>query len=78
MFHIIGVKMYLSFKEEFDLPVGIIFPYFKSPSEWGKLFGIVEPSKVLKNDWYAIPLKKFLFPLVAKNVECHKHFIEKN
>jgi hypothetical protein len=70
--------MYLSFKEEFDLPVGIIFPYFKSPSEWGKLFGIVEPSKVLKNDWYAIPLKKFLFPLVAKNVECHKHFIEKN
>lgn len=61
--------MYLSFKEEFDLPVSIIFPYFESPLEWGKLFGIVEPSKVLENDWYAISLKKFPFPLMAKNIE---------
>lgn len=63
--------MYLSFREEFDLPIGIIFPYFESPSEWGKLYGIVEPSKALKNGWHAIPLKKFPFPLVAKNVEYH-------
>ena len=31
--------MYLSFKEAFDLPISIIFPYFKSPSEWAKLYG---------------------------------------
>jgi len=59
----------LSFKEEFDLPVSSIFPYFESPSEWGKLYGIVKPSKKLGDDWYAVPLKKFPFPLVAKNVQ---------
>ncbi len=61
--------MYLSFREEFNLPIDVIFPYFESPSEWGKLYGIVEPPRVLENDWHAIPLKKFPFPLVAKNVE---------
>lgn len=63
--------MYLSFREEFDLPISIIFPYFKSPSEWAKLYGMVKPTKVLEDDWHAIPLKMFPFPLVAKNVEYH-------
>ena len=63
--------MYLSFKEVFDIPVSRIFPYFVSPSEWGKLYGVVKPPKVLKNGWHAIPLKKFPFPLMAKNVEYH-------
>ena len=63
--------MYLSFREEFDLPIGKIFPYFKSPSEWAKLYGVVKPTKVLKDDWHAIPLKIFPFPLLAKNVEYH-------
>ena len=30
---------------------------------------MVKPTKILKDDWYAIPLKKFLFPLMVKNVE---------
>jgi hypothetical protein len=63
--------MYLSFEEEFDIPVNRIFPYFESPSEWGKLYGVVKPPKVMKNDWHAIPVKKFPFPLMAKNVEYH-------
>ena len=63
---IYGDEMYLSFREEFDLPISMVFPYFESPSEWGKLYGIVKPSKVLKNGWHAIPLKRFPFPLVAK------------
>ena len=63
--------MYLSFREEFDLPISIIFPYFKSPSEWAKLYGVVKPTKVLEDDWHAIPLKIFPFPLLAKNVEYH-------
>ncbi len=63
--------MYLSFTEEFDLPIGTIFPYFKSPSDWAKLYGVVKPTKVLEDDWYAIPLKMFPFPLLAKNVEYH-------
>lgn len=61
--------MYLSFKEEFDLPASRVFPYFRSPSEWAKLYGIVTPTKALEDDWYSIPLKKFPFPLIAKNVE---------
>jgi len=61
--------MYLSFKEEFDLPVSVIFPYFKSPSEWAKLYGAVKPTKLIENGWYAVPLKMFPFPLMAKNVE---------
>ncbi len=63
--------MYLSFREEFDLPISKIFPYFKSPSEWAKLYGVVRPTKILKDDWYAVPLKMFPFPLMAKNVEFH-------
>lgn len=60
--------MYLQFKEEFNLPVRDIFPYFKTPADWAKLYGTVKPSKVLKNEWHSIPLKMFPFPLVAKNV----------
>ena len=63
--------MYLAFKEEFDLPVSRVFPYFKSPSEWAKLYGVVTPTKTLENDWHSVPLKRFPFPLIAKNVEFH-------
>ena len=61
--------MYVYFREEFNLPVNDVFPYFKTPADWAALYGAVKPTKVLKNDWYAIPLKLFPFPLVAKNVE---------
>jgi len=64
--------MYLHFKEEFNLPVREVYPYFKTPSDWAKLYGIVKPSKILKNGWHSIPLKMFPFPLVAKNVSSHK------
>lgn len=67
--------MYLSFREEFEIPVSKIFPYFETPSEWGKLYGVVEPPKAMENDWHAIPLHRFPFPLIAKNVE-YQH--EKN
>ena len=63
--------MYLHFKEEFDLPIHEIFPYFESPSEWARLYGVVKPTRVLKDDWHAIPLKKVPFPLLAKNVDFH-------
>ena len=63
--------MYISFTEEFELPISTIFPYFKSPSDWAKLYGVVKPTKLLRDDWYAIPLNMFPFPLLAKNVEYH-------
>ena len=61
--------MYLSFREEFDLPISTIFPYFKSPADWAKLYGVVKPTKNLEDDWYAVPLKMFPFPLKARNVD---------
>ncbi len=63
--------MYLHFREEFDLPINKIFPYFKSPSEWAKLYGAMKPTRTLNDSWHAVPLKMFPFPLIAKNVEYH-------
>jgi len=54
------------------LPISKVYPYFETPSDWGKLYGTVKPAKVLRNDWHSIPLKMFPFPLVAKNVFSHK------
>ena len=64
--------MYVSFKEKFNLPIEAIFPYFETPSDWSSLYGAMRPAKVLKNGWHSIPLKKFPFPLVAKNVELRR------
>lgn len=62
--------MYLFFRERFDLPARQLFQYFKSPAEWAKLYGSANPTRVLKDDWYAVPLARFPFPLKARNVEC--------
>ena len=62
--------MYLSFREQFDLPARRIFPYFKSPADWATLYGAAGSTRVLKDDWHAVPLAKFPFPLKARNVEC--------
>ncbi len=62
--------MYIAFSEDFNLPVKDIFPYFHSPSGWGALYGIAAPVRALKDGWHAVPLKKFPFPLVARNLEC--------
>lgn len=62
--------MYLAFRERFELPARRIFPYFESPARWAKLYGVAAPTTVLKDDWHAVPLAKFPFPLKARNVEC--------
>ena len=62
--------MYLQFRETFERPIDEIFPYFETPEAWSKLYGLVEPAKKLKGGWTAVPLARFPFPLVARNVEC--------
>lgn len=62
--------MYLQFREEFHLPVAQVYPYFATPADWAKLYGEVKPTKNLGDGWYAVGLKYFPFPLVAKNVVC--------
>jgi len=61
--------VYLQFREEFNLPARQIFPYFATPADWATLYGAAGETKVKGDGWCAVPLKRFPFPLVARNVE---------
>lgn len=61
--------MEVRFRETFDLPVEEVFSYFESPREWVRLFGFAGEVEERGDGWFAVPLKAFPFPLVAKNVE---------
>lgn len=58
--------MRIEFKEEFALSQHVLFDYFKSPSDWSRLYGAFGNVEDRGDDWYAVPLKGFPFPLVAK------------
>jgi hypothetical protein len=57
--------MRLEFSERFALPVGEVFGYFASPADWGRLYGFAGV-RDLGDGWFAVGLKGFPFPLVAK------------
>jgi hypothetical protein len=59
--------MIIQFKEKFALPIDEVFSYFRSPADWTRLYGLDGEVKDLGEGWFAIPLKSFPFPLVAKN-----------
>ena len=61
--------MYLQFREEFHLPAHRIFRYFATPADWATLYGAPSDTRVKGGGWYVVPLKRFPFPLVARNVE---------
>jgi hypothetical protein len=57
--------MRIEFSEQFALPVEEVFSYFRTPAEWGRLFGFVGV-RDLGSGWFAVGLKGFPFPLVAR------------
>lgn len=59
--------MIIRFKHEFSLPVEEVYSYFQTPADWVRLYGLAGEVKDLGEGWYAVPLRKFPFPLVAKN-----------
>jgi len=59
--------MIIRFEHEFSLPVEEVYSYFQTPADWVRLYGLAGEVKDLGEGWYAVPLKKFPFPLVAKN-----------
>lgn len=59
--------MIIRFKHEFSVPVEEVYSYFQTPADWVRLYGLAGEVKDLGEGWYAVPLKKFPFPLVAKN-----------
>lgn len=61
--------MIIEFNERFSLPAGEVYAYFRTPADWPRLFGMAADTKDLGDGWYAIALKRFPFPLVAKNTD---------
>ena len=61
--------MIIRFQHEFSLPVEELYSYFQTPADWTRLYGLAGDVKDLGRGWYAVPLKRFPFPLVAKNTE---------
>ena len=61
--------MIIKFQQEFSLPVEELYSYFQTPADWTRLYGLAGDVKDLGSGWYAVPLKRFPFPLVAKNTE---------
>jgi hypothetical protein len=59
------MNMRIDFREQFALPVEEVFSYFKTPADWGRLYGFVGV-RDLGSGWFAVGLKGFPFPLVAK------------
>jgi len=58
--------MRVEFNEEFGLPVEEVYPYFRSPEDWPRLFGAFGPAEDRGQGWHAVPLRGFPFPLVAR------------
>jgi uncharacterized membrane protein len=56
----------IQFEERLDLPVEHVYPYFKSPRDWPRLYGSFGDVEDRGDGWYAVPLKGFPFPLVAR------------
>jgi len=59
--------MIIKFKHKFSLPVEEVYSYFRTPADWVRLYGLAGEVKDIGGGWYAVSLKKFPFPLVAKN-----------
>ena len=58
--------MLITFSERFALPVEEVFSYFATPADWVRLYGSAGV-RDLGSGWYAVGIKGFPFPLVAKS-----------
>jgi hypothetical protein len=61
--------MIIRFKHEFELPRSEVYAYFRTPADWTRLFGLASDVRDYGDGWFAVPLKHFPFPLVARNIE---------
>jgi hypothetical protein len=60
--------MILRFNEDLPRPVDEVYGFFKTPSDWTRLYGSFGEVEDRGGGWWAVPLKSFPFPLVAKIV----------
>jgi len=58
--------MLIEFEHQFDCAVDHAYAFFRTPRDWPKLFGAFGEVEDRGEGWYAVPLRRFPFPLVAK------------
>jgi hypothetical protein len=58
--------MLVEFEEEFELSADDVYPYFRSPRDWPRLYGSFGEVEDRGQGWFAVPLRRFPFPLVAR------------
>lgn len=58
--------MLIEFDQEFELPVEAVYTYFRTPADWPRLYGSFGAVEDRGDGWFAVPLRRFPFPLVAK------------
>ena len=58
--------MLIQFDNVFDLPVEEAYAYFRTPRDWPRLFGAFGEVEDRGEGWFAVPLRRFPFPLVAR------------
>jgi hypothetical protein len=58
--------MLIEFDEEIDLPPERLYAYFRTPVDWARLFAAFGKVEARGDGWYAVSLRSFPFPLVAK------------
>jgi hypothetical protein len=58
--------MRIEFSEFIPRPAEEVFPYFETPANWGRLYGLAGHIEDRGRGWYAVPLQRFPFPLVAR------------
>jgi polyketide cyclase/dehydrase/lipid transport protein len=56
----------IQFSELVPLTAPEVFDYFHTPADWGRLYGFAGQVADHGDGWYAVPLKRFPFPLIAK------------
>lgn len=59
--------MIIRFRKPYRLPVEEVFSYFRTPADWSRLYGLASDVRDLGDGWFAVPLHRFPFPLVARN-----------
>lgn len=58
--------MLIEFSEFVPRPVEQVYAYFRSPADWVRLYGLAGRVEDRGDGWYAVPLQRFPFPLVAR------------
>jgi hypothetical protein len=58
--------MHFEFDETVQLSPDVVYDYFKTPRDWVRLYGAFGEIKDRGDGWFAVPMRRSPFPLVAR------------